>query len=147
MKKIPEYFWDEKNKVATCVIHYKSEQFVGVAKCHYMDEDFESERTGQHIAYIRAYVKYLKFIKKTESVPAFNALNHLYSTVKNSPRFNPEGFEASRLLKEIKNAQSDIDTLNDLIEINEKDLRYYIAEKDKLHEMLRKKSAQGVNTD
>lgn len=142
MAKEPKYTWNEEQGIARCVIYYKNTKFCGVADCHPNDEDFKSERTGQHIAYMRAYIDYLKYVRDYEERPRLNALKHLYGTMKHSSHFNPDSYEARRLMKEIKNAQVDFDTVSDLIDMYRKDLATYIEEKDAFYAKMRTKKGQ-----
>lgn len=147
MNKEPKYMWNEEHGTAICIIYYKDTSFCGTADCHPTDKDFQSERTGEHIAYMRAYLDYLKYVRDNEEKPRLNTLNHLYGTMKHSTHFNPDSYEARRLQKEILNAQTDLDTIRDMIDACKTDLQKYINEKDEFYKKLRAKSAKKGQKD
>lgn len=147
MIKEPKYMWDEEHGTAICIIYYKDKSFCGTADCHPTDKDFQSERTGEHIAYMRAYLDYLKYVRDNEEKPRLLALTHLYGTMKHSSYFNQDSYEANRIRKEIKNAQIDLDTVRDLIDMYKKDLKQYIDEKDNFYQKMRSRSAKKGQKD
>ena len=123
-------FWDEQKGVARTVLYYKGcadLHFVGVgvAECH-PEEERKSEITGTSIAELRASIEILQQIKKYEVRPGLAALQHVYGTMKESKKFNPNSYEAKRLIKEIKNYKKEIANLNDQIEATKSYLKDYI---------------------
>lgn len=147
MKKEPYFMWNEECGRAVCTIYYKDKTFCGSAECSDVDRDFMSERTGTHIAYIRAYIDYLKYVRDCEQVPRIDALTHYYGTMKHSNSFNEKSYEAKRLFKEIQNAEEDLNAIRELISINRKDLQLYLSEKDKFYKNQRaKKAKEGQNS-
>lgn len=141
-KKEPKFAWDEEHGFTICTIYYKGLTFTGIAECHEKDRDFISQRTGEHIAYTRAYIDYLKYIYTYELKPKLEALNHLRGTMAHSKNYYPNGYMGKRLKKEIQNIETDIETIKDLIEIQKADLKLYIDEKDKFYNSQRKKNSK-----
>ena len=137
MAKQPIYEWDPKTGYATCTLEYKDFVFFGQAKCAPEDQDMMSEKTGLHIAEERAYIEFLQHIKNNEIKPQLEILNHLCSTMNNSKKLNPNSYEYKRILKEIKNLESDLDFYIDYIATEEAVLKSYIDEKDKFYKKVR----------
>lgn len=140
MTKEPDYSWNEELGESTCTLYYNNHEFVGKSKCHEYDNDFKSERTGLHIAYSRAYIQYLKYVRDCEALPRYKALKHLYGTVKESPRFYDTSYAGARIIKELKNAEEELETIRALIKMNIEDLSLYIKEKDKFYQIQRNKN-------
>lgn len=138
-KKEPKFTWHEDQGLTICVIYYKNLKFTGIAECHEKDRDFISQRTGEHIAYTRAYIDYLKHIYNYELKPKKEALNHLLGTMAHSKNYYPNTYANQRLNKEIQNLEIDIETIKDLIAMQKADLKLYIDEKDKFYSSQRKK--------
>ena len=67
--------------------------------------------------------------------------------MKHSSYFNQDSYEANRIRKEIKNAQTDLDTVRDLIDMYKKDLKQYIDEKDNFYQKMRSRSAKKGQKD
>ena len=99
---------------------------IGTAKCHPDDEEHKSEITGTSIAEMRAAIDICQKIKKYEVKPGLAALKHLYGTMKESKKFNPESYEAKRLMKEIKNYENEINDINAQIKVIKQNLQDYI---------------------
>lgn len=55
----------------------------------------------------------------------------------NSKKLNPNSYEYKRILKEIKNLESDLDFYIDYIATEEAVLKSYIDEKDKFYKKVR----------
>lgn len=139
MQKEPKYMWREEDGAAICIIYYKDTSFCGTAECAPQDRDFLSQRTGEHIAYLRAYIDFLKYIRDYEKKPYLDALTHLYGTMQHSSHFNPKSYESRRLKKEIKNAQDELEITKELIDMTRTELREYINDKDAFYIKQRKK--------
>ena len=125
---------------AMCTITYKGLDFMGVAKCHDDDRDFESERVGMSIAECRANIKLLGFMRDHEIKPQLKILKHLLSNMKNSKNYNPISYEASMLRSQIRAIEKDLAAINNAITDERKFLKDYIDGKDKLFKRLRAKN-------
>ena len=137
MKQEPIFNWDPEEGVASCIIKYKNQTFCGVAMCHEEDKDMMSEKTGMEIAYRRATIDYLKYVRDMELKPALKALKQLYYTMKHSTHFNPKSYENSKLQRHIRMYEFDLETINELIVNERKDLKDYIDKKDEFYKKTR----------
>ena len=137
MKQEPIFNWDPEEGVASCIIKYKNQTFCGVAMCHKEDQDMMSEKTGMEIAYRRATIDYLKYVRDMELKPALKALKQLYYTMKHSTHFNPESYENSKLQRHIRMYEFDLETINELIVNERKNLKDYIDKKDEFYKKTR----------
>lgn len=137
MKQEPIFNWDPEEGVASCIIKYKNQTFCGVAMCHEEDKDMMSEKTGMEIAYRRATIDYLKYVRDMELKPALKALKQLYYTMKHSTHFNPNSYENSKLQRHIRMYEFDLETINELIVNERKNLKDYIDKKDEFYKKTR----------
>ena len=137
MKQEPIFNWDPEEGVASCIIKYKNQTFCGVAVCHKEDKDMMSEKTGMEIAYRRATIDYLKYVRDMELKPALKALKQLYYTMKHSTHFNPKSYENSKLQRHIRMYEFDLETINELIVDERKNLKDYIDKKDEFYKKTR----------
>lgn len=137
MKQEPIFNWDPEEGVASCIIKYKNQTFCGVAMCHEEDKDMMSEKTGMEIAYRRATIDYLKYVRDMELKPALKALKQLYYTMKHSTHFNPKSYENSKLQRHIRMYEFDLETINELIDNERKNLKDYIDKKDEFYKKTR----------
>lgn len=137
MKQKPIFNWDPEEGVASCIIKYKNQTFCGVAMCHEEDKDMMSEKTGMEIAYRRATIDYLKYVRDMELKPALKALKQLYYTMKHSTHFNPKSYENSKLQRHIRMYEFDLETINELIVNERKNLKDYIDKKDEFYKKTR----------
>ena len=137
MKQEPIFNWDPEEGVASCIIKYKNQTFCGVAMCHEEYKDMMSEKTGMEIAYRRATIDYLKYVRDMELKPALKALKQLYYTMKHSTHFNPKSYENSKLQRHIRMYEFDLETINELIADERKNLKDYIDKKDEFYKKTR----------
>lgn len=137
MKQEPIFNWDSEEGVASCIIKYKNQTFCGVAMCHEEDKDMMSEKTGMEIAYRRATIDYLKYVRDMELKPALKALKQLYYTMKHSTHFNPKSYENSKLQRHIRMYEFDLETINEIIIDERKNLKDYIDKKDEFYKKTR----------
>ena len=137
MKQEPIFNWDPEEGVASCIIKYKNQTFCGVAMCHEEDKDMMSEKTGMEIAYRRATIDYLKYVRDMELKPALKALKQLYYTMKHSTHFNPKSYENTKLQRHIRMYEFDLETINELIVNERKNLKDYIDKKDEFYKKTR----------
>ena len=137
MKQEPIFNWDHEEGIASCIIKYKNQTFCGVAMCHEEDKDMMSEKTGMEIAYRRATIDYLKYVRDMELKPALKALKQLYYTMKHSTHFNPNSYENSKLQRHIRMYEFDLETINELIVNERKNLKDYIDKKDEFYKKTR----------
>lgn len=136
------FSWDLSNEsdkaVASCTIYYKRKPFLGVAYCHPQDKDFCSEKTGSAIAEMRAQIKLLTHIRDNELRPAYNAINHLYSSLSQGLKYNENSHEFKVVRRELFKLKNQLDTVSKEIVSVKKSLSAYISEKDKFYKKVRK---------
>ena len=121
------YFYIERNGITMC----------GEAKCHPDDTDMMSERTGLTIAEARAYIQMLKAKKKYEIQPKIDVLRHLLTNIQSSKRHDPKAYESCMLRSQLAHWEGQLAEINADITDEEKYLKEYIDQKDKLYRKLR----------
>ena len=139
-----KYDWDEELGLMNCIVEYPGCDDLtyagfGQAYCHEQDQEYKSQLTGGVIAEYRAEQDLLRKIKKFKLEPGIAALQHVLSTMEQSPRYNPNSYEARRIKREIKNYKFDIQDINTVISELEENLSIYLERKDKLHQQLAQK--------
>lgn len=135
--KQPEYKWFPEIGMAVCELEYDNTKFEGVAMCHPDDDDMSSRLTGQTIAEMRAYLKYLQHIKNNELRPQLKVLNQLYYAMNRSKHYNRKSYESKMLFRQIKNTTEDLAVIKEEIETVKKGLRDYINLKDSYYKEIR----------
>ena len=119
------------------LIYYKEFIFTGKAKCHPEDLDMESERTGLTIAEARAIIKMKKFIKRHEIQPILGAYKHLLKNLQSSSKHDPKAYESCMLRSQLSHWEDRLAEISADIADEEKYLKEYINQKDKLYNKLR----------
>lgn len=137
MKQEPYIEWDAENKVATCLLYYNNQVFYGSATCHPNDYDMVSEKTGEHIAYLRALIESLKYRRENELKPQLAVLNQLYYSMNRSKYFNPKSYETKMLFRRINAIKEDLKQTNLLITKYKLELQDFIEQKDIFYKKLR----------
>lgn len=146
MSKQPEFTWDEVSGICSCAIILDDYMHgFGIAQCADKDRDMLSERTGSHIAEMRARINLLQCYKNNELRPGLKALEHLKSTMIQSKKHNPESYERKRLNIEIRNMQKDIADIQTAIEAAKQELYSYINTKEILHQRFRQNDHEGYH--
>ena len=148
MGKRPIFEWNEETGICTCIIYLDDLlQGFGIAQCHPQDNDVKSQRTGEHIAELRAQISLLQNYKNHELRPGLKALKHLKGTMVNSSCYNPDSYESKRLNVEIKNYQKDIADINEGILAAKKELYHYINTKEEMYQRQRKGDHDGYKDE
>lgn len=148
MSKLPEFMWNEETGTCTCGIYLDDFlQGFGIAECADQDRDVMSQRTGEHIAELRAQINLLQNYKNRELHPGLKALKHLKSTMINSKSYNPDSYESKRLNVEIKNFQKDILDIQAAIESLKQDLYEYINLKEEIYQRQRRGDRDGFKEE
>lgn len=118
-----------------------------MAECAEQDRDVISERTGMHIAEMRAQINLLQNYKNHELYPELKAYKHLLGTMIKSPRYNPKSYEAKRLNREIFNVKKTLKEINEAIDIAKKQLYEYINTKEILYQRIRTNDHEGYKDE
>lgn len=130
-------YYDYYQGVAFFNIEYKGMRFTGEARCHPDDMDMESERTGLTIAEARAHIKLKKFQKRFEIEPVVNAYRHTLKNIQSSTHHNSKAYESCMLRSQLANWENKLEEITTDIADEEKYLKEYIDQKDKLYRKLR----------
>lgn len=139
----PNIIWDAEKGIATCtIIDNQGRKFIGIAKCHPDDLDFNSELTGCTIASYRSMIKYLKSVKRDIIQPELNALKQLYYSMNKSKKFNPKSYENIMLQRQIHLKEEDLATIEEELARIEQELTSYISKKDITYKKWRELRAQ-----
>ena len=132
-----EYQYNEHNGNSYFYIEYNGLSMCGQSKCHPDDADMMSERTGLTIAEARAHIQLLKAKKKYEIQPKIDVLRHLLTNIQSSKNHNPKAYESCMLRSQLAHWESQLTEINADIADEEKYLKEYIDQKDKLYRKLR----------
>ena len=136
----PLFHWDDETGEALCVLWFNGRNFVGTAQCDEEDmADFKSEKVGCEIAFARAEIKAMVFLRDMELRPQIKALRHLLACIKQSSHHNENSYEFQALRREIRRLENQLDAVNqDLVELKQ-NLKDYIEMKNTFHKELREK--------
>ena len=144
-----DFTWDETSGYATCALYVDGKKYCGDAHCCPDDLDMISKRTGYEIAYRRAEIQYIKYLKRRAYI-AYKAIEHLYSTIRLSSKLNYESIEYKAITRELRNALCEYNSFKELLAERRNSLNTYISEKDKFYKQFRlgrfKKNNQNKNT-
>ena len=100
-----------------------------------------SKLTGQTIAEFRATLQYLRHIRDNELQPQLKSLYQLYYSMNRSSKFNPKSYEAKMLYSQIQNLENDLVAIKENIATLSQDLKRYINDKEKSHQLIRNRRA------
>lgn len=131
-----KFSYDPETHTTTCkrLIHNKA--YIGQARCHPNDYEFESKLVGEHYAYTRSMVQEL-CENRDALVAELKALRHLYNILEQNPRVHYDSIECYTIRRQIKLLERDIDDIKQLIRVTKKDLREMIAAKDAFYDKVR----------
>ena len=135
--KEPKFNWHPEIGACTCEIIVDGKKYMGAAICSEEDKDMMNERTGQQIAHQRAIINYYKDVKDNQILPALKALRHLYYTMNQSSQFNPKGYEARMLYRQIRIKKEELEDLQALIKDTKDSLKNFIDKKDAFYKNIR----------
>lgn len=134
-----DFIWDDDKRVCTCILTYDGHDFMGTATCHPIDEDFKNTLVGESIAYTRAFIAAVRYIKHTEVDIPYMALKNLYKNMQTSHRFNEKSFEARMMRGELKRYEEAAAIMKATIKSSKDGLKDYINEKDEYYKAIRDK--------
>jgi hypothetical protein len=124
-----------------CVIKHPTNgmSFIGKARCHPEDRDFESEKTGYIIAQCRAQIKALKHYKNFYLQPQLEILKSLYCDINKNKEFNEHSNSSRKIRRYIYSTEAEIEEIkNDIQQTNEL-LKSFLEQKDILRHKIRMK--------
>lgn len=139
-----DFIFNEQTKVSEAVIKYKNETFIGTAKCHPDDLEFATSITGYDIAYIRAYIKYLKYSKKVYQ-DKLNTYKNLLKAIESCKLHNKKSYEYKYIKKQLNETEEVVDIIKSLISDFDKNLTTLLKEKDRLFNKIREIRARENN--
>lgn len=134
----PIYTWDADNGIAIVEQTIDNKHIKGTAKVAEEDKQFANKYTGLTIAELRMNLDYAKQHIEYDLKPQLFILNHVLGTMKKSPRFNPESYEAKRILAERQNIIDDIGQFKEWAQTTRDYLKTYIEHKDTFYRMVEK---------
>jgi hypothetical protein len=143
MKKTDVTFKHEDMLTECCITYSDKITICEYALCHPDEKDFYSPLIGEHIAYTRAYIEYLKYVKDYEVKPELKALQDFYTQIDSSPKFNENSYEMKALRKRIHRLENELATIKGEIAIEKVGLKAYIASKDAYHNKIRERRNKG----
>ena len=131
-----EFIFDEENGTTCCEMLYDNQAFYGCAICAPEDMDMLNKKTGQEIAFNRAYIEILKHERDTLKTE-LNGLKSLYYSIKHSKKYNPKSYEAYMLRRQMRMREGDIIQIKEDIQTTKDYINKYIEEKDKFYKQMR----------
>ena len=136
--------WDENLglAIATITDTTHGEVFTATAMCSPEDSDMKSKLTGQEIAWRRAYIKYLKYLKNYYSAQ-YKALNNFQKTIQGCKHYVPEFQIETLLRKEVKACYNTYIGLKEKINAEKQSLNQYISTKAEVYRKIREKRQKG----
>lgn len=134
----PIYTWDVENGIATVEQTIDNKYIKGVAKVAEEDKSFASKYTGLTIAELRMNLDYAKQHIEYDLKPQLFILNHVLGTMKKSPRFNPNSYEAKRIFAERQNIIDDIEQFKNWSQATREYLKEYIDRKNTFYRLVEK---------
>lgn len=132
------YIRSDLDRVCTCILTYDDQEFYGTAKCHPNDEDMRNNTVGEILAFNRAYICLLRYMRKMEVEIPLQALENLYKNMQTSYRFNEKSFEGKQLYREIKAFKEAKETINNTIKQVKEYNNYFIDSKEAYYQGIRK---------
>lgn len=137
--------YDRESGITTCIITDKQGRvFMGFATCHPDDRDMMAEYTGKQIAEMRAIIKLLRDIRDNDLRPQIKALRMLHTNMSQSKHFNPKSYENIMLCRALKQKESELAEIINMISQEQNDLRTFIREKEKAYQSVRRHRAETV---
>lgn len=134
----PIYIWDKYTGITSVKQQIDNKIVEGIARVAPEDERFANEYTGYTIAELRMRIDFARQHIEYDLKPQLFILNHLLSTMKQSPRFNPKSYEAKRIYAERQNILDDIEQFKIIIADYKQSLKKYIDDKDHFYRMVEK---------
>lgn len=112
----------------------------GEAQRHEDDKDLGNERTGLTIAEARAVIQALRAKREYEIKPKLAILKHLYSNIQTSKNHDPKSHESRMIRSQIRAIERELAEVNNDIAEEQRSLKEYIDNKDKMYNKLREKA-------
>ena len=120
--------------------------YMGIAKCHPNDYDFESKLVGEHYAYVRSIIDELRS-KRDVIKFELKALRHLYDIFEQNPFIRETSTECFLTKRQIEVLEEDLDDIRMLIKATQSELREMMQQKDDLYEKIRKNRNKDKNKE
>lgn len=140
--KEPIFDYNEETGITVCHISdNKNNTFTGIANCHDDDRDFMSRLTGCEIAFRRAKIEQLRFIRENDLKPRLAALEQLYYSMNRSSQFDEKSYPNRMLQRQIRLIKFDLTTINEMLAYERQGLKSYISQKDDFYKKTRKMRA------
>ena len=136
---IPVNYYDKEAKTASVQLidTKRDKKFYGFAACNPVDEDMANEFTGLEIATRRAQIEMYKDFKEETRIK-LSILMHLQDCMEHSKKYNEKSYEATMLRRLIAAQESDLDIINNLIQMEKDDLSQFMKDKDEFYKGIRK---------
>ena len=137
LKSDVNFAYDEQSGITTCTLtDTKNRTYVGTARCHPEDKDMQNRLTGQEIAYRRAYLTYLKYLRDI-NLPKLEVLRHTYSCMEQAFDFDPKDNNARLMRRAISDYAAGVDMLREAIKDERNALHTYMVDKAAMYKSIR----------
>lgn len=137
MKQHTSFSYDPETHTTTCTRRVRDTYFVGTAKCHPQDYDFENKLTGEHYSYMRTVIKEAQQVRD-EYKQQLKILKHVYSLFEQNNQIDLHSQECYYVKKQIENVQNNINEFKELIGALKENLYLTIENKNEMYIKIRK---------
>jgi tetratricopeptide (TPR) repeat protein len=114
----PIFDYNETTATSTCFLEFEGQIFIGTAQAHPDDMDMASKLVGQDIAYRRAMIKYLSFVRDWQIKTELRALKQLYYLLKRFPEDSRLHYNTGLVLENLKKFDSAIIAYQNALDIS-----------------------------
>ena len=129
--KEPKFEIIDDNTIV-CYLEDNGEVYYGMAQCHPDDQDFFSARTGEHIAASRAYMAYLKDLKRIIKIEQ-SSLTQLRACLNSNHKIDKKSIEMQTIAKFINKLQQEKLSIEQDMREERRSLNNFLDNKNKFY--------------
>lgn len=135
-----KFYHMDSSHITYCKRKHHNKVYLGKAKCHPNDYDFESPKIGEHYAYVRSLISQMRDNRDNLRHDK-KVYYHLLSIYGDRPEFEPA---VHMIYRQIKSIDKQLNFYKDLITETNNSLHAEMTERDAVHATFRKYRAEGV---
>lgn len=138
-----QFTYSTDTHITSCIRHVHGKEYIGIAKCHPDDYNFEAKLVGEHYAYVRSLIREM-CDQRDELVLRLKTLKHM-QTLLTVEKYNYK--DALYLTnRQIDVTKRDLTDIRELIQITKVELRKDMNKRDELHTKLLERRKQQENS-
>lgn len=107
--------FDSETNITYATIETKLGAFTGSSCLQPCDEGYKSSYRGSRYAEAKAFMKYLKAIKR-QTKAQLSAIEGMYNTIACGKKFNPNSYEARKIRSKIYSLKEEVENISKEIE-------------------------------